>query len=107
MASAHSADGENASLFPPAGEVTNVGGMLAMFERAFKKDPNDIPDLDGWDDWLFDVASGERGDPNVERAARLVQAIHDYQEESTEREYMPQGTHEGSPRWVERGCGDG
>ena len=58
--------------------MKNVGGLLAKFERAFKENPNNIPNLDEWDDWLYRIyATGDRGDPNVERAARLGQAIYD------------------------------
>jgi hypothetical protein len=79
MASPLRGDGDNASLVPPAGEVKNVGGLLARFERAFKENPNNIANLDAWEDWLYDVyASGDRGDPNVERAARLGQDIYDH-----------------------------
>ena len=85
-ASPRSGDAESeASLVLPAGEVKNVGGLLAMLERAFQNDPNKIANLDAWDGWLLDIsASGDRGDPNVERAARLVQDIYHHLEAAGE-----------------------
>jgi hypothetical protein len=80
MASPQGGDGVTALLRLPAGEVKNLGGLLARFERAFTNDPEGIQDLDEWYDWLYQVASGERGNPNVERAIRLFQDVFDFQE---------------------------
>jgi hypothetical protein len=72
-------DGACAPLILPTGEVKNVGGLLAMFERAFKRDPNSIPNLDKWHSWLFELhTNGDRDDPNVQRAVRLEQDVYEY-----------------------------
>jgi hypothetical protein len=82
MASPRRGDDTVASLVLPAGKVKNVGGLLARFERAFKKNPNDIPNLNGWEGYLFDLfIRGPRGDPNAERAIRLAGDVHQYLDE--------------------------
>jgi hypothetical protein len=76
-------------LSPPAGDVANVGGVLARFERAFKNDPTSLQNLDKWDDWLFHLyTSGDSDDANVQRAGRLGEEIHDYRENSCADEWV-------------------
>jgi hypothetical protein len=78
-------DGDSASLFPPAGEVENVGGLLARFDRAFKRDPSSIPDLEGWRFWLEELRGYDyTDDPNAQRAARLAEDVYSYLDESTD-----------------------
>jgi Helix-turn-helix domain len=69
----------DASLVPPAGEVNNVGGMLARFERKFKQNPNSIPDLEEWQNWLKQLhEEGDFDDPNAQRAGRLADDVDYY-----------------------------
>ena len=59
--------------------MNNVGGLLARFERKFKQDPNSIPDLEGWQNWLKQLhENGDLDDPNVQRAGRLADDIDYY-----------------------------
>ena len=70
---------DDASLVPPADEVKNVGGLLARFERKFKQNPNGIPDLEEWQNWLKELhAEGDFDDPNAQRAGRLADDIDYY-----------------------------
>ena len=69
----------DASRALPAGEVNNVGGLLARFERKFKQDPNSIPDLEEWQNWLEQLhEEGDFDDPNAQRARRLADDIDYY-----------------------------
>ena len=78
-----------AALHPPTGEVKNIGGVLASFERAFKQDPGSIPDLTGWLYRLEDEARIESdhlrpgpSDRNAQRAYRLMEDVYGYLDET-------------------------
>lgn len=74
-----------ASLLGPAGEVKNVGGVLARFERTFERDPSSIPDLSGWLSWLEDEAlyvESDMSDRNAQRARRLAHDVRYYLDEA-------------------------
>lgn len=70
---------DDSSLSLPTGEVRNVGGLLARFERWFSTNPNSIPNLRGWQDWLEQLHDqGDMNDPNAQRAGRLAGDVHDH-----------------------------
>jgi hypothetical protein len=83
-ASPQGSDGKRPSLHPPTDEVANVGGVLAQFERAFKRDPGRISNLEGWRSWLEDEGEDAElhyQDPttpegnNAQRAKRLADEV--------------------------------
>lgn len=45
-----------APLLPPVGEVRNPGGVIARFERLWRKDEIPEPNLKPWFNWLHDYA---------------------------------------------------
>jgi hypothetical protein len=66
-----------ASLCPPRGEADNLGKTLAEFEWALKQNPDLIPDLKGWNNFL-QRQSLSRGEPNAERALRLEAEVGEF-----------------------------
>lgn len=83
--SPHSGDGASASLYPPAGEVGNLGDELARFERAFKRDPSKLHDLHSWHSWLEDQGvqvAFDLSDRNAQRAKRLAEEVYYFLDEA-------------------------
>jgi hypothetical protein len=90
MASPLRGDAISPAPLPPAREVNgdevrNFGGMLARFERAFRRDPSSIPDLVEWM-YLLQHAARNDGDGmddrNAQRARRLlIDDVYDYLDE--------------------------